>query len=123
MSTFEDRAGSILGRRRSASSPASPLAPRAAKSVVSAAPGDPEAWRAFKPNPLLYARHWLETGELPADCHFLIRERLAAWFVAVEAGGPDLRASLLAVIPKIEPRMPEPSRVSTPERRCIGGPE
>jgi hypothetical protein len=114
MSSLTDRAGSILGRRRSSASPATkpkrPRAPRSAKPAVSADPGEPEAWRTFKPNTLLHARLWLETGELPAECHFLIRERLAPWIAAVEAGTPELRETLLATIPVLEPRIPEPSR-------------
>jgi hypothetical protein len=59
---------------------------------------------------LASARLWLETDALPETCHFVVRERLASWIAAVEAGGPEIRAALLAVIPPIEPRLPVPVR-------------
>ena len=55
-------------------------------------PGDPEAWRSFKPNTLTCARWFLETGELPAGTHFVIVERLAGWCAGVNAAGPEVRA-------------------------------
>jgi hypothetical protein len=112
MSSLNDRRQSILGRRRNAdqiSMPKRVRAPRPAKTVT-VDPGDPQAWKEFKPNTLAYARLWLETGELPAETHFIIRERLAPWIAAVQAGGDELRADLLAVVPAVEPRVPLPSR-------------
>jgi hypothetical protein len=67
------------------------------------------AWREFKPNTQLYARLWLETGELPASCHFVIAERLAPFIAAVTAR-PELRDELLATVPPIPTREPEPPR-------------
>lgn len=69
-----------------------------------------EAWRAFKPNTLMWARMWLETGELPPTCHFVIVEKLSPWIAAVSAGGPEMRDALLAVVPPIPTREPEPTR-------------
>src|SRR6516225_5738655 len=69
-----------------------------------------KVWRAFKPKTLLYARLWLETGELPVSCHFVIRERLEPWIAAVIAGGPELRDALVAAVPPIPPRAPVPTR-------------
>jgi len=69
-----------------------------------------QLWRRFKRNTLLYARLWLETGELPESCHFTIRERLEPWIAAVTAGSPEVREALLAVVPPIPPREPEPTR-------------
>jgi hypothetical protein len=69
-----------------------------------------EAWRAFKQNTLMWARVWLETGELPPTCHFVMVEKLAPWIAAVTAGGPEIRAALLNVVPPIPPREPEPKR-------------
>ena len=73
-------------------------------------PLDPTvAWHKFGPNTLLWARWWLENGaELPASCHHVITERLAPFISAVIQGGPELRAALLAVVPPIPPREPEP---------------
>src|SRR6516165_1824079 len=71
------------------------------------------AWREFKPNTQLYARLWLETDELPASCHFVIAERLAPWIAAVTAAGPEMRGALLAVVPPISIRDPEPTRHRT----------
>ena len=68
------------------------------------------AWREFKPNTLLYARLWLETGELPASCHFVIAERLAPWIAAVTAAGRDMRNALLDVVPPIPMTEPVPTR-------------
>jgi hypothetical protein len=113
MSSLTDRRQSILGRRRTADPATKPKrvrAPRLTKPAVTVDPGDPQAWKEFKPNTLAYARLWLETGELPAETHFVIRERLAPWIAAVQAGGEDLRATLLAVVPPIEPRVPLPTR-------------
>jgi hypothetical protein len=74
-------------------------------------PLDPtEAWRTFKPNTLLYARLFLEKGELPKGCHFVIRERLEPWIAAVIGGRPEMRDALLAVVPPIPPREPEQTR-------------
>jgi len=69
-----------------------------------------QLWRRFKRNTLLYARLWLETGELPESCHFTTRERLEPWIAAVTAGSPEVREALLAVVPPIPPREPEPTR-------------
>jgi hypothetical protein len=113
MSSLTDRRQSILGRRRTADPATKPKrvrAPRLTKPAVTVDPGDPQAWKEFKPNTLAYARLWLETGELPAETHFVIRERLAPWIAAVQVGGEDLRAALLVVVPKIEPRVPVPAR-------------
>jgi hypothetical protein len=73
-------------------------------------PPDPiEAWRAFKPNGLLWARWWLENGgELPASCHHVIAQRLQPWIEAVNAGG--LRDALLDVVPPIPTIEPKPTR-------------
>ena len=68
------------------------------------------AWREFKPNTQLYARLWLETGELPASCHFVIAERLAPWIAAVTAAGPEMRNALLEVVPPIPMTEPAPTR-------------
>ena len=68
------------------------------------------AWREFKPNTQLYARLWLETGELPASCHFVIAERLAPWIAAVTAAGPEMRNALLEVVPPIPIREQAPTR-------------
>ena len=65
------------------------------------------------PNTQLYARLWLETGNLPASCHFVIAERLAPWIAAVAAAGPEMRDALLAVVPPISIRDPEPTRHRT----------
>ena len=113
MSDLSTRSTSILGRRTSAKQaprPKRPRVPRPTKVAAFIAPGDPQAWQGFKPNTLAYARLWLETGELPAETHFIIRERLVPWIAAVQAGGKDLRSALLAVIPAIEPRVPLPIR-------------
>jgi hypothetical protein len=70
-----------------------------------------EAWRAFKPNTLLWARCWLENGEeLPASCHHVINEKLAPWIATVTEGGTEMRRALLAIVPPIPPREPEPTR-------------
>jgi hypothetical protein len=69
-----------------------------------------EAWRAFKQNTLMWARVWLETGELPPTCHFVMVEKLAPWIAAVIANGPEIRAALLSVVPPIPPREPAPTR-------------
>jgi hypothetical protein len=113
MSNLLDRRTSILGRRRSgdtAPKPKPTRTARAAKPAFTVDPGDPQAWRGFKPNTLAYARLWLQTGALPAETHFVIRERLAPWIAAVQVGGDELRAELLAVVLAIEPRVPLPSR-------------
>jgi hypothetical protein len=113
MSSLNDRRQSILGRRRTADPATKPKRvrpPRPAKPAVTVDPGDPQAWKEFKPNTLAYARLWLETGELPGQVHFVIRERLAPWIAAVQAGGEDLRSTLLAVVPATEPRVPLPTR-------------
>jgi hypothetical protein len=75
-------------------------------------PLDPmEAWRAFRPNSIIWARWWLENGrELPASCHHVIADRLAPWIDAVTESGPDTRAALLVVVPPIPHREPEPTR-------------
>ena len=75
-------------------------------------PLDPmEAWRAFKPNSLIWARWWLENGgELPASCHHVIVDRLAPFIAAVKAGGLALRDELLAVVPPIPTPEPAPTR-------------
>jgi hypothetical protein len=113
MSSLNDRRQSILGRRRTVDPTTKPKrvrAPRLTKPAVTVNPGDPQAWKEFKPNTLAYARLWLKTGELPDEIHFVIRERLAPWIAVVQAGGDDLRATLLAVVPAIEPRVPVPTR-------------
>jgi hypothetical protein len=113
VSDLSTRRGSILGRRRSIDPTLKlkrPRTARPAKPVFTVDPGDNQAWRGFKPNTLAYARLYLETGELPAETHFIIRERLAPWIAAVQVGGDELRAELLAVVPAIEPRVPLPSR-------------
>jgi hypothetical protein len=70
------------------------------------------AWRALKPNSLIWARWWLENGgELPASCHHAIVQRLLPWIAAVTAGGPEMRDALLAAVPPIPPREPEPTRI------------
>ena len=67
------------------------------------------AWHTFGPNTRIWARWWLENGaELPASCHHVITERLAPFIAAVIQGGPELRAALLAVVPPIPIREPEP---------------
>jgi hypothetical protein len=75
-------------------------------------PLDPmEAWRAFKPNALAWARWWLENGgDLPASCHHVIADRLTPWIAAVTADGPETRAALLDVIPRIPACEPAPTR-------------
>ena len=70
-----------------------------------------EGWRAFGPNSLLWTRWWLENGgNLPASCHHVLAEKLAPWIAAVAAGGPGVREALLAVVPQIPMRAPEPPR-------------
>ena len=70
-----------------------------------------EAWRAFRPNSLIWARWWLENGrELPASCHHVIADRLTPWIAAVTEGGPEMRDALLAVVPPIPLREPEQPR-------------
>jgi hypothetical protein len=49
-------------------------------------------------------------GELPPTCHFVMVEKLAPWIAAVTAGGPEIRAALLDVVPPIPIREPEPAR-------------
>jgi hypothetical protein len=95
---------SLNDRRRAA------IKPKHVRAASPGAPVDPQAWHTFKPNTLAYARLWLETGELPAETHFMILERLAPWIAAVQAGGEDLREELLAIVPAIEPRLPLPTR-------------
>ena len=48
-------------------------------------------------------------GELPATCHHVIAERLARFTAAVTAY-PELRDELLAIVPPIPTREPEPPR-------------
>src|SRR5215471_4340199 len=70
-----------------------------------------EAWRAFKPNSLIWARWWLENGGgLPTSCHHVIADRLAPWIAAVIAGGPEMLDALLAVVPPFPPNEPAPTR-------------
>jgi hypothetical protein len=117
----------ILGRRggkRSEVAKPKPRAPRLPKPVEVTAPtfNPVEAWKSFRPNTLLYARLFLETGELPEGCHFVIRERLEPWIAAVAAGGPELRDALLAVVPPIpvsEPEKPREWRMPS-DRRAAG---
>jgi hypothetical protein len=117
---------SILGRRRggnrsAVSEPSKPRTPRAARPPRRQPPDsrqpalDPmKVWREFRPNTLLWARWWLANGgELPASCHRTIADRLALWKRAVTEGDPEMRASLLAVVPPIPPREPEPARAWT----------
>jgi hypothetical protein len=66
------------------------------------------AWRSFKPNSLLYARIWLETGSLPDTCHFVIRACIEPWIAAVTAAGSEVRTQLLAEIPPIQISEPTP---------------
>jgi hypothetical protein len=75
-------------------------------------PPDPiEAWRALRPNSLIWARWWLENGgELPAACHHVIRAKLAPWIAAVTEGGPEMRDALLTIVPPIPSREPEQAR-------------
>src|SRR6516162_9297319 len=85
--------------------------PRRALRLVEMPAVDPmTAWREFKPNTLLYARLWLETGELPTSCHFVIAERLAPWIAAVTAAGREMRNALLEVVPPIPMAEPAPTR-------------
>jgi len=79
--------------------------------LVEPAHSDPlTSWRSFKRNTLLYARWFLETGELPAGTHFVIAERLAPFVAAVNAAGPEIRAQLLAEVPPIPTPAPIPQR-------------
>jgi hypothetical protein len=61
---------------------------------------DPVAeFLAFKTNTRVHAAYWLRAGELHPEVHFVIRERLEDFIRRVQAGGPEVRAKLLAAIP------------------------
>ena len=59
-----------------------------------------EEFYSLKPNSRAHAAFWLRHGELHPEIHHVIRANLEPWIARVQEAGPEVRAKLLAEIPR-----------------------